>query len=119
MFLVLHLLDSLPVLLLLRAELILLLLVLPIQLGIRGGLNNGPWWSRNLVRMDCRRRSRAIGLRWLGRLLPGSLLPRLVCGGLLLCCLLLCGLLSGSFSGCLLNRLLLRGFLLGFFGDRL
>jgi hypothetical protein len=37
-------------------------------------LNNRPWRSRNLVRMDYRRRSRAIGLRWLGRLLPGSFL---------------------------------------------
>ena len=64
-FLVLHLLDSLPVLLLLRAELILLLLVLPVQLGIRGGLNSGPWRSRNLVRMDWRRGTRPIGLRWL------------------------------------------------------
>jgi len=62
-FLLLLLLDSLPFLFLLRAELILLLLVLPFQLGVRGGLNNGPWRSRNLVRMDCRRRSRLIGLR--------------------------------------------------------
>jgi hypothetical protein len=83
-FLVLLLLDSLPVLLMLRAELILLLLVLPIQLGIRGGLDNEPWRHRNLVRMDCRRRSRAIGLRLLSRLLAGSFLPGLVCGGLLL-----------------------------------
>ncbi len=113
MFLLLLLLDSLPVLLLLRAELILLLLVLPVQLGIRGGLNNDPWRSRNLVRMDCRRRTRAIGLRWLSRLLPGS--P--VCGCLLLRCLLLRGLLFGLFGGCLLSRLLLRGFLFGFFGD--
>ncbi len=64
-FLLLLLLDSLPFLLLLRAELILLLLVLPVQLGVRGGLNNGPWRSRNLVGMDCRRRSRPIGWRWL------------------------------------------------------
>jgi hypothetical protein len=60
-FLLLLLLESLPVLLLFRAELILLLLVLPVQPGIRGGLDNGPWRSRNLVRMGCRRRSRPIG----------------------------------------------------------
>src|ERR1700693_2657653 len=64
-FLLLLLLDSLSFLFLLRAELILLLLVLPVQLGVRGGLNSGPWRSRNLVRMDCRRRSRPIGLRGL------------------------------------------------------
>jgi hypothetical protein len=64
-FLLLLLLDFLPVLLLLRAELILLLLVLSVQLGIRGGLNNGPWRSRSLIRMDCRRRSRPIRLCWL------------------------------------------------------
>ena len=60
--LLLLLLDSLPVLLLLCAELILLLLVLPIQLRIRGGLNDLPRRNRNLVRMDCRRRTRPIGL---------------------------------------------------------
>jgi hypothetical protein len=64
-FLLLLLLDSLPFLFLLCAELILLLLVLPVQLGIRGGLNSGPWRSRNLVRMDWRRGTRPIGLRWL------------------------------------------------------
>jgi hypothetical protein len=64
-FLLLLLLDSLPFLYLLRAELILLLLVLPVQLGIRGGLNDGPWRSRNLVRMDGHGRSRPIGLCWL------------------------------------------------------
>jgi hypothetical protein len=64
-FLLLLLLHSLPFLFLLCAELILLLLVLPVQLGIRGGLNSGPWRSRNLVRMDCRRGTRPIGLRWL------------------------------------------------------
>ncbi len=111
-FLVLQLLDSLPVLLLLRAELILLLLVLPIQLGIRGGLNNEPRRSRNLVRMDCRRWGRAIGLRLLSRLLPRSFLPGPVCG-----CLLLRRLLFGLLCRCLLHRLLLGGFLLGFFGD--
>jgi len=42
MFLLLLLLDFHPVLRLLRVELIQLLLVLPVQLGIRGGLNNGP-----------------------------------------------------------------------------
>jgi len=40
--LLLLLLDSLSFLQLLRAELILLLLVLSVQLGVRGGLNNGP-----------------------------------------------------------------------------
>ena len=112
MFLVLHLLDSLPVLLLLHAELILLLLVLPIQLGIRGRLNNNPWRSRNLVRMDCRGPSRTIGWRWLNRLLSGSFLLGPVCGRLLLC-----GLLFSFFNCGLLSRLLLRVFLLGFFGD--
>jgi hypothetical protein len=62
-FLLMLLLNSLPFLLLLRAELILLLLVLPVQLGVRGGLNSGPWGSRNLVRMDRRSRSRPIDLR--------------------------------------------------------
>ena len=95
-FLLLQLLDSLPFLLLLRAELILLLLVLPVQLGIRGGLNNETWRSWSLVRMDCRKRSLAIGLRWRRRLLPGSSL-------------------SGSFRCSLLSRLLLRGLLPGFF----
>jgi len=66
-FLLLLLLDSLPSLYLLRAELILLLLVLPVQLGVRGGLNDGPWRSRNLVRMDGRGRSRAVRLRRLSR----------------------------------------------------
>ena len=96
-FLFLLLLDSLPVLQLLRVELIQLLLVLLVQLGIRGGLNNGPWRSRNLVRMDCRSRSGAIGWRWLSRLLPGSSL-------------------SGPFRCRLLSRLLLRGLLPGLFG---
>ena len=64
-FLLLLLLDSLPFLFLLRTELILLLLVLPVQLGVRGGLYNGPWRSRHLIRMDGWRRSRPIGLRWL------------------------------------------------------
>jgi len=40
-FLLLLLLDSLPLLLLFRAELILFLLVLSIQLGIRGWLHHG------------------------------------------------------------------------------
>jgi len=100
-FLVLLLLDFQTVLRLLRVELIQLLLVLPVQLGIRGGLNNGPWRSWNLVRMDCRSWRRAIGLRWwlwwLSRLLPGSSL-------------------SGLFRCCLLSRLLLGGLLLGLFG---
>jgi hypothetical protein len=61
-FLLLLLLDSLPFLILLRAELILLLLVLPVQLGVSGGYN-GPWRSRNLVRMDWRKRRGPIGLR--------------------------------------------------------
>jgi hypothetical protein len=114
--LLLLLLDSLPVLFLLCAELVLLLLVLPIQLRIGGGLDNLPRRNRNLVRMDCRRRTRPVGLRR-SRLLPGSFLPGLVCGCLLLHCLLLCGLLFGSFRGGLLGSLLLRGFLLGFFSD--
>lgn len=88
-FLVLLLLDSLPVLLLLRVELVLLLLVFPVQLSIRGGLNNVGWWNRKLVRMDYRRRSRAIALPGLSRLLLSRLLPDsflfgLICGGLLL-----------------------------------
>ena len=66
-FLLLLPLDSLPFLYLLRAELILLLLVLPVQLGVRGGLNDGPWRSRNLVRMDGRGRSRPVRLRRLSR----------------------------------------------------
>ena len=111
--LVLLLLDSLPVLLLLHAELILLLLVLFIQPGIHGGLNNLPWRNRNLLRMDCRRRSRAIGLGLLSRLLPSSFLLGLVCGCLLLRRLLLRGLLSGLFRCRLLSRLLLNSFLLG------
>ena len=45
--------------------LILLLLVPSVQLGIRGGLNNGPRRSRNLVRMNCQTRNGLIGLRWL------------------------------------------------------
>jgi hypothetical protein len=110
--LLLLLLDSLPVLFLLCAELILLLLVLPIQLRINGGLDNLPRRNRNLVRMDCRRRTRPIGLRWRSRLLPGSFLSGLVCGCLLLHCLLF-----GPFRGGLLGSLLLRGFLLGFFGN--
>lgn len=40
-FLLLQLLDSLPLLLLFRAELILFLLVFSIQLGIRGWLHHG------------------------------------------------------------------------------
>ena len=64
-FLLLLLLDSLPFLFLLHAKLILLLLVLPVHLRVRGGLNNGPWRSGNLIRMDCRRLSRPIGLLWL------------------------------------------------------
>ena len=62
-FLVLLLLDFLPFLVLLRPELILLLLVLSVQLGVRGGLNHGAWRTRNLVRVDCERRSRPISLR--------------------------------------------------------
>jgi hypothetical protein len=73
--LLLLLLDSLAILLLLQMELILLLLVLSVQLGIRGGLNHWSLRRRNLVWMDCRRRTRAISLSWLGRLLPGSFLP--------------------------------------------
>ena len=45
-FLLLLLLDSLPVLLLFRAQLILFLLVLSIQLAIRGGLSRGSWRRR-------------------------------------------------------------------------
>jgi len=116
-FLILLLLDSLPVLLLLHAKLILLLLVLPVQLGIRGRLNNEPWRRRNLIRMDYRRRSRATGFGWLSRLLAGSFLPGPVCGCLLLRGLLLCGLLLDLFRGGQLSGLLLRGFLLRFFGD--
>jgi len=118
------LLNSLPVLFLLLAELILLKLVLPIQFGIRGGWNNEPRRSRSLVRMNRRRWTRAIGLVGWNRLLLGStlpgffrdslelrrLLPRLLvrglprslllelfCGGLLLHYLLLCVLLLGPF----------------------
>lgn len=50
--LLLLLLDSLPILFLLRTELILLLLVLPVYLGVRGGLHIGPCWSRRLARTD-------------------------------------------------------------------
>jgi hypothetical protein len=140
-FLLLLLLNSLPVLLLLHAELILLLLVLSVQLGIRGGRNDEPRWSRNLVRMNCRRRTRAIGLllgsilpRFLGnslelrRLLPGlvvsgplrSFLLNSLCGGLLLRCLLPGFVVSGPLRGVLLGlvygSLLLRCLLLGLFG---
>src|SRR5579864_2500729 len=66
-FLVLLLLDSLPCLYLLCAELILLLLVLPVQLGVGGGLNDGLWRSRNLVRMDRHGRSWPIRLDRLSR----------------------------------------------------
>jgi hypothetical protein len=57
------LLDSLPILLLLFPELILLLLLLPVQLGIRGRLNDRPRRSRNLVRVGCRRGNRSVDLR--------------------------------------------------------
>ena len=49
--LLLLLLDSLAILFLLCAELILLLLVLPVQLGVRGGLNNWTRGSRSLAGM--------------------------------------------------------------------
>lgn len=62
-FLFLLLLDSLPVLLLLRSELILLLLLLPVQLGIRGGLNYRPRRRRNRVRVGCRSGNRPVDLR--------------------------------------------------------
>jgi len=52
-FLLLLLLDAQTVQLLLCAELILLLLVLAVQFGVRGGWNHGPWRSRGLVGMDC------------------------------------------------------------------
>jgi len=124
--LILLLLDSLPVLLLVHTKLILLLLVLPVELGIRGGWKNEAWRSRRFVRMDCRRRTWVIGLLGWNALLLGSiqpgffgdgfelrrLLPGLVVsgplssflldsfrGGLLLDSLLLCGLLSRLF-GC-------------------
>ena len=112
------LLDSLPVLLLLHAELILLLLVPIIQFGIRGGWNGDPRWNRNLVRMNCRRWTRAVGLIGWNTLLLVSfllgffgdglelrrLLPGLVVSGLLR------SFLFHSFCGFLLLHCLLPGF---------
>lgn len=110
-FLFLLLLDSLAVLFLLCAKLILLLLVLAVQFGIGGGWNHGPWRSRGLVRMGCRRRTRASGL-WL---LGWSLALRGVLLGFFGDCQLLRGLLLRLFCRGLLSHLPLRGFLLGSF----
>ena len=62
------LLDFLPVLALFRAELILLLLLLPVQLRVRGRLNCGPRRSRILIRIDGLRSGGPIGLRRLRRI---------------------------------------------------
>ena len=64
-FLLLLLLNFLSILLLVRVKLILFLLVLPVQLGIRRRLHNRPRRTGNLVRMNCCRSNRPIGLwRW-------------------------------------------------------
>ena len=99
--LLLLLLDSLSVLLLVHTKLILLLLVLPVELGIRGGWKNEAWRSRNLIRMNCRRWTRAIGLLGWNTLLLGGI-PSFFGGGLELRRLLLCCLLLSSFRGRLL-----------------
>jgi hypothetical protein len=126
--LLLLLLNFLPVLLLLRAKLILLLLVFLIQVGVRGGWNDEPGWSRSLVRMNCRSRTRAIGLIGWNTLLLGSILPGFFRNSLelhrLLPCLVVSGLLCSFLldlfrGGLLLHRLLLSGLLLGPFRCRL
>ena len=58
-FLLLLLLNFLSILCLTRVKLIQFLLVLPVQLAVRRGLHDRPRGSRNLVRMNCRRRSSA------------------------------------------------------------
>src|SRR5271157_2734613 len=75
--LLLLLLDRLAFLLLLRVELFLLLLVLGVQLWVRGGWNNRPRGSRNLVWMDCRSRSRPVAWGWLRRVVR---VYRAICG---------------------------------------
>jgi hypothetical protein len=121
-FLVLLLLDSLSVLLLFCAKLIQLLLVLSVEISIRGGWKNEARWSRSFVRMDCRRRNWAIGLLGWNTLLLSSILSGFFGDGLELRRLLpgfvVSGLLSSflfdSFRGALLLRdLLLYGLLLG------
>jgi hypothetical protein len=102
-FLVLLLLDSLPVLLLFCTKLILLLLVLSVEIGIRSGWKNEAWRSRNIVWMDCRRLRRAIGLgRW-NTLLLGSVQPGFFGDGLELRRLLPSFVVSGPWSGFLLD----------------
>lgn len=126
--LLLLLLDSLPVLLLVHAKLILLLLVLPIQFGVRGWWNDEAWRSRRFVRMDCRRRTWAIGLLGWNALLLGSIQPGFFGGGFELRRLLPGLVVSGSLScilldsfrgGLLLDSLLLCDLLFGFFRCRL
>jgi hypothetical protein len=64
-FLLLLLLDCLAFLNLFGVKLILLLLVLRIQLGVRGWRNNGARRRWNLVGMDCRGSSRPTARSWL------------------------------------------------------
>jgi hypothetical protein len=59
-FLLLLLLDCLAFLELLGVKLILFLLVLGVQLGVRRRWNDGPWRRRGLVGMDCRGNRRPI-----------------------------------------------------------
>ena len=63
-FLLLLLLNFLSILLLVRVKLILFLLVLPVQLGVRRRLHNRPSGSWNLVWMNCCWGNRPIGLWW-------------------------------------------------------
>jgi hypothetical protein len=62
-FLLLLLLNFLSILCLISVKLIQFLLVLPVQLAVRRGLDDRPRGSRNLVRMNGWRRSGPIGLR--------------------------------------------------------
>jgi hypothetical protein len=59
-FLLLLLLDGLAFLQLLAVELVLLLLVLGVQWGVRRRWNNRPRRRRDLIRMHCSRISRSI-----------------------------------------------------------